>query len=327
VLTVAELAWYARGCEPPEGVPLDLNVDLQPCYLCGLLCHDGCLREKAILETFNQGPEAAHAGSNWVCRPCVWSMKNRAHERTKDGELSPGGKTKRAPWLRVFTVFAWQHRNNNHCLLFTKAEKSQLRSAIEQAMAGNPNYWGLCLADSGQKQLMWRTPINRTPTEGALRIEEQLFTVNWRRLWPLVDQINALREFYTIAEIESGDYSADRILQHGVENYQAAEKALSGLRGGMLLTIAIWFSLPFDRKAVAVEPQRNSSDDSEPDPNGVAGRSGQEDNVGSDSIRPESVSEQQRDVGQSPSSHVRPAPVEPKPVPRQNRGEQGSFGW
>jgi hypothetical protein len=327
VLTVAWVAWNARGHEKPEGLEDCVVADEHDqCYLCGWRCGNAVPREKAILDTFNQGPEANCAESRWVCVPCVWSMKNRAHERTKDGELSPGGKAKLAPWIRVFTVFVWIDERGHHCELFTKAEKALLRVGIESVLTAKPKWWGLCLADSGQKQLMWRTPINREHT-GIVRIEEQLFTVNWRRLWPLVDQINALREFYTIAEIESGDYSTHRILQHGVGNYQAAEKALSGLRGGMLLTIAIWFSLPFDRKAVAVEPQRNSSDDSEPDPNGVAGRSGQEDNVGSDSIRPESVSEQQRDVGQSPSGPVRPAPVEPKPVPRQNRGEQGSFGW
>lgn len=247
-MTFASICWRSRGCELPLGLEDALKRHSKPfdCYLCGIASFDCVPRKKSILETFNGGADAKCGRSKWVCVPCVWSMKARADERLKVGELSPGGKPKRAPWIRIFSILASDGPSGPKSLFFSKAEKRELREAILKLMDGNPSSWGLCLADSGQKQLAWRTPVNNHCGSGMIRFEEQLIRVHWARLWSLVDQINSLREVFTLDEITTGNYSIARVTKNAqsLELFEGGEEIIRPLRGGPFLQLAVWLSLP-----------------------------------------------------------------------------------
>lgn len=331
LLTVAQVAWIARGREFPEGLESKVHEGKKSpllCYLCGCPSASWVPRKDCILQTFNDGPSAQRGTSQWVCVACVWSMKNRAVERTKEGELSPGGKPKLAPWLRIFSLLVVHDDRGSRCELFSKSEKRELRAAIHKLTEEwRPGcLWGLCLSDSGQKQLAWRTPLNNQQAGGIVRFEELLLRISWINLWPLVELVDELRAHYTLAEIASGQWSINRVIQHGIDNHTEAERRIAPLRGGPLLDIAMWLSLP-TIKEVAVEPEGNTGGAGGEPTSLLAEQRGPQDDVGPHIERPARQRRKQRDMGEDCGGAGSAPEHGPEPILGPGVGEQGAFSW
>ena len=99
------------------------------------------------------------------------------------------------------------------------------------------------IADSGQKHIAFRAPRNPPgQSAGWAQFEEQRVWVESAALGALVDRIERLYVIFSKGEIESGDYSASRILAFGVPAWQELEQAIKGQRGSALFSLAIFLA-------------------------------------------------------------------------------------
>lgn len=323
--TFARLAWESHDRPPPLDLEDKVKDRAEPCYLCGESCAGvGAVpRKVAILTTFNDGPVARCGLSKWVCVPCVWSQKARVDERRKDG-LSPGGKPKLAPWIRCFTV--WSDGVTHHIL--DKGQRDQIAALI---LADHPRPWGCAVSDSGQKQLIWRTPVNAPGEERAVRLEEQLISFHRGPVQRLLSLMNALLAAgFSKGELEGGDYQSKKILAFGVERWRKAEEKLKAMRGSGPFALAHWLCW---REETAVEPEEARGDQERLGGAGSgdsalpAGHGGPAEDVGA---HPERLRGRGRKRGQLGQAHRERDPaLEPGPgaAARDDGGGQRDFGW
>lgn len=323
--TFARLAWQSHGRPPPLDLGDKVKDRPEPCYLCGESCATvgAVARKVAILATFNDGPAARCGLSSWVCVPCVWSQKARVDERRKDG-LSPGGKPKRSPWIRCFTV--WSDGESHRIL--DKGQRDQIAALL---LADHSRQWGCAVSDSGQKQLIWRSPVNPPGEHRAIRLEEQLITYRREHLRRLLGLMNALLAAgFSKGELEGGDYQSRKILAFGVERWQRAEQILKAHRGAGPFALAHWLCW---REESAFEPKETRGNQTGPGGPG-----------GGDSAMPAGQRRPPKDVGAHPvgargrgrvggqlgkAHRERDPAAEPRQsaAARDEGGGQRDFGW
>lgn len=121
------------------GLICDCAGDL-PCFYCGNLASEPLKLSSA----FMGWTEVAHPKSRHICKGCVWALDQKREMVGRDKRQ----KTQSYSWLITAS----------DQVPLTKANKQELLSTM--LTPPNPP-WALAIAASGQKHLLYRTPVNR----------------------------------------------------------------------------------------------------------------------------------------------------------------------
>lgn len=137
------------------------------CFYCG----DGCVNEYDPPSSFTGWSEVVSPGSRAICNGCAWQLNERREIPWKDKPQ----KTRNYSWLI--------ERNKQTPL--TKANKSEIAKIL---LTPPPEPWAMALADSGQKHLIYRTPVNHDNSdELAVLLETEVITYDANRLRDRID--------------------------------------------------------------------------------------------------------------------------------------------
>ncbi len=179
------------------------------CYLCGAEGITGHPRKKVIKPTFTDCNLAKAPWSEVVCDACTWALSRR--------EL------------------------RNYSLLAT-AEGLQhpSRQDIRNTLLTPPEPpFIVCIAESGQKWLHYKTLVNHRREVISIRFEDFQINATPGELGRLLDPIERLLTVFTKAEIGSGQYSIPRIREFGIQDFEYAETLIQADRKSPLFRMAL----------------------------------------------------------------------------------------
>jgi len=137
------------------------------CYYCGAYCSDENLTSFYVKETFTNRDIIKFPNSKYVCVGCVESLGNGYDEmKMVDGSIKKRDN-ERGMQPRMYS---WIITKGNK-LAATKAHIKELRKIIL-----NPPEipFSIILADSGQKQLIFRCPVNIDKNNFSLLLEDEV---------------------------------------------------------------------------------------------------------------------------------------------------------
>src|SRR3990167_4264244 len=99
------------------------------------------------------------------------------------------------------------------------------------------------IAVSGQKHIVFRAQYNSAGGDaGWLQFEEERVWINRPQMAWLLSLIEALYTIFSKAEIETGEYNPQRIMQFGLSRWQALEQQIRPVCGSLLFSLAIFLA-------------------------------------------------------------------------------------
>lgn len=150
---------YSSACQLLACAELGAErLDIGPhrCFYCGAACDDQRPAKTWVKKTFTDWPNVATPDSDFVCVGCTLASDERW--------LRPGAEkpAKRRNFSWLLTEAA--------AVPLTKRELDQIRAAcLTPPLAP----WALTIADSGQKQLLYRTPVNLSCESVTVQLETE----------------------------------------------------------------------------------------------------------------------------------------------------------
>lgn len=127
----------------------------------------------------------------------------------------------------------------------SKGDKAEMRRALLEM----PFPELAAIADSGQKHIAFRARRNPPgQAAGWVQFEEQCLWVEPSALAGLLEVIEELYQGFSKSEIESGEYFPHRILQFGLDRWQALEERIRAERGKLLFALAIFLAQKAEEK-------------------------------------------------------------------------------
>lgn len=129
------------------------------CYLCGGPCSERHKTSEYIRDSFTGLSEIASPGSQYVCAGCVLSMREQVPMPGRD-------KPQR------MRTYSWVI-TETEAKAYSKAEREAMRRAC---LAPPMPPFAICLSESGQKHLLYRTPVNYTSDVISVRLETEIVT-------------------------------------------------------------------------------------------------------------------------------------------------------
>lgn len=142
------------------------------CFYCGGRCDDTHAASDIVRPTFTALDTVTR--SPWVCQGCVVAMAEGIDITTIDGEVKRNQKTRGYSWIAT-------KRTRTAC---TKAHRQQLLEACMQPPS--PPY-AICISDSGQRHLLYRTPVCWSQDIVTVTLEGEVVTYEPTRLWARID--------------------------------------------------------------------------------------------------------------------------------------------
>lgn len=192
------------------------DSELQPvsdklCWLCGGKIDGlGMPVSKAIKPTFTDHPYARGHGSTSLCSGCAFclsyrELRNYSILATKDGINHPS----RAEWRD---------------LLLNPPEPPFV----------------ICLAVSGQKHLSFKGIVSQNKEFFDVLLEEQVVSIVPNLLSCCLQAIEHMYIYFTKDEIQTGNYSQNRIKEMGLDRWLEGEKQVSKWRKKRIFEIALF---------------------------------------------------------------------------------------
>ena len=143
------------------------NLGNNKCFYCGLDCDETYKKKDYVKHTFTNRDIVKYPGNDFVCGCCVESLAGLAKTKQIDGTIKTGrgGSPRMYSWVLT----------ENKKLAMTKKHMRVLRRIIL-----NPPKppFSIILADSGQKQLIFRAPVNHDRNVFSVLLEEKNIEVN-----------------------------------------------------------------------------------------------------------------------------------------------------
>lgn len=138
------------------------------CFYCGISCDDKFQKDDYVKKTFTNRDIVARPASNYVCGCCVEAMAGKANTVQVDGttKTGRGGSPRMYSWL---LSEAGKHA-------FTKRHLDYARSIVIEPP--KPPF-SIILSDSGQKQLIFRAPVNWSSEVFSVLLEEKVIDVHF----------------------------------------------------------------------------------------------------------------------------------------------------
>ena len=145
----------------------------QHCYYCGASCDETNRTKDYVKDTFTNRDIVLYPNSECVCVGCVMSLG----DGTGDMPLVDGTvKAFTTPRGMAPRMYSWLLGSNVR-LAFTKAHIATVREILTTpALLPEPPF-AVVITDSGQKQLIFRTPISLSKDAYRVRLEEEIIDV------------------------------------------------------------------------------------------------------------------------------------------------------
>ena len=146
----------------------------QRCYYCGAPCDESCGRDKRVGDTFTNRDIVKFPASAYVCAGCYYSTGDGEGDLPMiDGSIK-AFTTPRGMAPRMYSWFLTTEGN----FAFTKAHIAIVRKMISNAdlLPDPPFAW--ILADSGQKQLIFRAPVAYGKERFPVMLEDQVIDIS-----------------------------------------------------------------------------------------------------------------------------------------------------
>ena len=155
-MTACDLYALAHGAALAPGT--------ERCFYCGASCDRNIPLTAYLKDTFTDFGIVAAPESNWTCTGCVLALREKADDIPgRDGKPQ---KVRNYSWL----VTA------NSAIAFTKADKADLRRAC---LDPPPPPFALAIAETGQKHVLFRTPVN--VSSDPITVQLDAASITYRR--------------------------------------------------------------------------------------------------------------------------------------------------
>jgi hypothetical protein len=139
------------------------------CFYCGGTCGRDNPVARHVKDTFTNRDIVRRPGSGFICSGCVCTLNERADINLAGEEIRKAQKTRLYSW--IFTAF--------ERTAYTKAHLKKITGIILNP-PGPP--FGIVLAASGQKQLLFRSVVAWNKTRFPVMLEEEIIMVDPREL-------------------------------------------------------------------------------------------------------------------------------------------------
>lgn len=211
VITPTQFILNAAKITPEISLPMDKKViytfpKLQPvkdryCFLCGNETGGmGTARKTTIKESFTDIQAARYITSASCCEACSFCLSHMS--------------------MRNYSVFATE-----------KGLRHPTRIEIRDILLNPPlEPFLLCVADSGQKWLHYRSKVNYSNKEFKVRFEEMEVIVSPEGFREVITEIENLYGFFSKDEIKTGKYNQERIRKFGISEFSEAEERINKLK-------------------------------------------------------------------------------------------------
>jgi hypothetical protein len=186
--------------------------------------------------TFTNQNSSRSPLSPWVCEPCVHIC---AWNAPPDRPAPPGAK--KGPNFANFSHLLEQRPDGSfEYASVSKGDKPKIREWIRRRHSGP---WFAAIGESGQKHVVFRTPVNPAGYRRArVAFEEQLVQLPDEAGLAMLDEMEALlTSGVTKEELGQGDYSPMSLGKSEPE-ILAFEGRWSHLRGGAWWALAHWLA-------------------------------------------------------------------------------------
>lgn len=263
MITLAQYVWIAHGkpempgCGGVEGVV--------SCYMCGGGVARGMPVDKWMGASFTDQTRVRSPLSPCVCEACVMLAARTFPVLGRDAKE---GKKFGACFRNVSNAveIGWSGIQAPGYANYTKGEKSAIRAFLERDHVG---YWGIGIADSGQKHVAGFAPMNPPGRGGCVIFEEALLFVP--SSLALVDDMTALLTAgATKDEIAEGDYRAQTWIRCRAKVDEFEERN-ERERGSDWFRLALWLAQRDEvlvEERLAVEKQAEADKKAEAKANG-----------------------------------------------------------
>ncbi|MGD9157004.1 MAG: hypothetical protein PVG39_01230 [Desulfobacteraceae bacterium] len=146
------------------------------CYYCGLPCGNHYLKQDYVKETFTNRDIVKNPGSNFVCGCCISSFAGLGKTEQIDGTVKEGrgGAPRCYSWILTLDwkkAFTKRHLDFCRTILFDPPKPP----------------FSIILADSGQKHLIFRAPVNYDRDMYSVLLEEKEIIVDRVQLRRILD--------------------------------------------------------------------------------------------------------------------------------------------
>jgi hypothetical protein len=141
------------------------------CYFCGADCDDSYLTKDYVQDIFSNRDIVKFPASKYVCRGCVESLGWGGDEM-----LMLDGSIKKRENVRGMAprMYSWVLTRDNR-VAFTKAHMFLIRDILCNNVPEPP--FSIIIADSGQKQLIFRTPVAMSRKIFPVMLEDEVIEV------------------------------------------------------------------------------------------------------------------------------------------------------
>ena len=180
------------------------------CWLCGCETETGHPKKKIIKPTFTDHDLAAIPWSEVVCEHCTWALSYRE--------------------LRNYSILATGDG-------LYHPTRAQIREVI--LSPPDPPFL-LCVAESGQRWLHFKSCVNLTNKGFAVRMDNFDVIVGSELFKRALEPVEEIYQTFTKAEIKSGNYQSHRIREFGMERWEQLERVLAPTRKSSLFQLVLF---------------------------------------------------------------------------------------
>jgi len=128
------------------------------------------------------------------------------------------------------------------------------KARMSEVLLGEPFPELAAIAESGQKHIVFRA--TRNPAGGRagwVQFEEQTIWIEPGELKSLLEVVEQLHSIFSKTEIQSGSYLPYRVIQFGLQEWQALENSIKPQRASLFFNLVVFLAQRKDN-----EDERNS---------------------------------------------------------------------
>lgn len=143
----------------------------EKCFYCGIDCNEKYTKKEYVKDTFTNRDIVKYPGSDYICGCCVDSLAGNYEVQQIDGTTKSG----RAGQPRMYSWILTKEKK----YAFTK---KHLGFARENIIFPPAPPFSIILAESGQKQLIFRGVVNYEKDNFVVMLEEKYIEVNIQKI-------------------------------------------------------------------------------------------------------------------------------------------------
>lgn len=192
------------------------------CYLCGEPMTYGIKLKKIFSNVFTDWNRGKRRDATHVCPACCFSILTNSHHQG----------------IRSFNVVA----NSDKLFLPNRIE-------LREFLISPPDPpFVINLAVSQKKHIAFKGDVNYSRDIFTVMLEEMQVLINRQEFTKLLNLVEHFLYGFTKTEISTGEYNQKRILNFGVEAWEAFEDHVKSYRGNPLLDVVMFVAQKIESK-------------------------------------------------------------------------------